>query len=763
MIRIDPASRGRLVLVFALAASVAAACGRDATSPFGAPTDLAALSSSTVSGTAGIPLPTPVVVTVTDADRRPVKGAVVTFAITGGLGSTSPAVGTTDGRGQASTTWTLGTAAGANTLVASVDGVDQTILFVATGNAGPATALSVSPKTLRIGATAISGTILAQVVDQFGNSTSASVMLVSRDASKITVDHSGTVQVVQRGSSTYVVSTSGTFRDSTLVVVLSPGDPACTGLPTVGPLTVGQVLTIGFQDQAICVAGGGEYVLSPFFNSAVPSAEVEIDVTGDGVSLPGPLVDAAAARSIRAPPFRAAPRMARDEAFHDRLRTQEERLMPAYAAGARAWYAEGKSGAPGAANASAIPSQVSVGDVISLNVDAVNFCSNPTFRTGRVVAITDQAIVVADTSNPAGGFTDAEYRDFGVTFDTLNYPTDVLNFGAPSDIDGNKHVVMFFTSAVNALSSGGETLGFYYSRDLLPKTGPLGACPGSNVGELFYLVVPAAAGTVSTPLPKAVVAPLISGTVAHEFQHLINASRRLYVNDAVSVTEERWLNEGLSHTAEELNFYASSGLTPGQNLGSIIDSAKYLSAFFAYGQENLIRLNSYLAQTESQGPVGTDDDDADLPTRGAIWSFLRYAADRTTTPASQHNFWFQLVNSQTTGVANLNTVLGSDSKLVMRDWSLATLLDDLIPTAPAYQQPSWNFPQAVPAATAVPYSPVNSNRVLANDTPMDVFLSANGVSYLRFAIAAGGQAYVTTTTSGVPSPSSVLLSLVRTK
>ena len=43
---------------------------------------------------------------------------------------------------------------------------------------------------------------------------------------------------------------------------------------------------------------------------------------------------------------------------------------------------------------------------------------------GKVVAITDKAIVVADTANPAGGFTDAEYRSIGVTFDTLVDPVD---------------------------------------------------------------------------------------------------------------------------------------------------------------------------------------------------------------------------------------------------------------------------------------------------------------------------------------------------
>ncbi len=688
---IAPARRVRLASVVALVAWTVASCGKDATGPSGAATDVAALNSTTLTGTAGLALPAPIVVTVTDAASHPVRGATVTFDVTDGLGSTSPQVGTTDSKGQASTTRTIGTAAGTNVLVASVEGVDKSITFVATGIPGPAVALAVSPKTLRIGSAAAQGKIRAQVVDQFGNATATVVTLVSLDPTKVTVDQGGTVRVVQRGTPTYVVATSGAFRDSALVVVLNPGDPACTGLPTVGPIDVGQVLTVGFQDQGICVIGGGEYVLSPFFNSAAPSAETEVDVLGDGISAPGALPALAAAS--RSPNARSLMQLVRAAApansFHDQLRAREERLMPAYVAGARAWYAQRKSGASNSANALTIPSQAKIGDLISLNADAVNFCSDPSMRTGRVAAITDKAIVVADTANPVGGFTDAEYASIGATFDTLNYSTDVANFGEPSDIDGNKHVVLFFTHAVNELSSGSGsvTLGFYYSRDLLPKTGPMGACPGSNVGEMFYLAVPDPNGEIPLLRSKSDVVALTSGTVAHEFQHLINASRRLYVNNAPVTTEERWLNEGLSHIAEELNFYSSSKLTPQQNLGSIVTSAADSSAFNTYGFQNFIRLNSYLGQTETQGPIGTDDNDDDLATRGAIWSFLRYAADRTNTAANQHNFWFQLVNSQTTGVANLTAVIGSDPKLMMRDWSLAT-----------FSRRSGADPVAVPAA-----------------------------------------------------------------
>jgi hypothetical protein len=67
--------------------------------------------------------------------------------------------------------------------------------------------------------------------------------------------------------------------------------------------------------------------------------------------------------------------------------------------------------------------------------------------------------VVADTLNPAGGFTSEEYRDFGTRFDQLVYPLAVQTFGEPSDLDGNQRVIIFFTRAVNDLTRPGD--GFY--------------------------------------------------------------------------------------------------------------------------------------------------------------------------------------------------------------------------------------------------------------------------------------------------------------
>ena len=98
---------------------------------------------------------------------------------------------------------------------------------------------------------------------------------------------------------------------------------------------------------------------------------------------------------------------------------------------------------------------------------------------------------------------------------------DRAAFGAVTDIDNNGHVILFFTRAVNEATASGASsvvLGFFYQRDLFPKTASPGPCVGSNVGELFYLLGPDPNGVVNNNKRSAAqVQTLTNGTVAHEY------------------------------------------------------------------------------------------------------------------------------------------------------------------------------------------------------------------------------------------------------
>ena len=86
---------------------------------------------------AGLAVPTPPSVTVTDADNNRVAGVPVTFQVASGGGTVDPATPvSTDGDGIAAvSSWTLGPAEGANSLTASSSGLTGSpITFTATGS-----------------------------------------------------------------------------------------------------------------------------------------------------------------------------------------------------------------------------------------------------------------------------------------------------------------------------------------------------------------------------------------------------------------------------------------------------------------------------------------------------------------------------------------------------------------------------------------------------------------------------------------------------
>jgi len=96
-----------------------------------------------------------------------------------------------------------------------------------------------------------------------------------------------------------------------------------------------------------------------------------------------------------------------------------------------------------------IHKDIRIGALVRLNVNSNEPCANPDYRIGRVVAKGTHAVVVADTANPSGGLTDAEYRRVAEQFDELVHPVVTQAFGEPADVDRNGRVVVFYTRAVN--------------------------------------------------------------------------------------------------------------------------------------------------------------------------------------------------------------------------------------------------------------------------------------------------------------------------
>src|SRR5207249_2137056 len=120
-------------------------------------------------GTVGATLPTPLAVRVADQFNNPVAGVTVTWTPPSGSGAVNPPTSTTDGSGIATTRWTLGTAAGPQTVQAT--GAGSPVTFSATATAGAAAQLTI---TTPPSATATSGAPfnqqpVLQVRDAAGN------------------------------------------------------------------------------------------------------------------------------------------------------------------------------------------------------------------------------------------------------------------------------------------------------------------------------------------------------------------------------------------------------------------------------------------------------------------------------------------------------------------------------------------------------------------------------------------------------------------
>jgi hypothetical protein len=512
----------------------------------------------------------------------------------------------------------------------------------------------------------------------------------------------------------------------------------------------------GAGNQGVCLSGSAstEFVYIPFYAATDSVDPLSLDVTGAGVAdqvgalpdmigLEPPVAALGAAVERRRP-------LSWDYAFHDRLRRREaEELEPLIRAGPVA---------AAVADPRVAADVPAVGDLRDFNV-AIS-CVDRDMRTGRVMYVSQHAVVVADTANPAD-LDPGDYAFFAETFDTLVYPVETAAFGTPTDIDDNGRVILFFTRAVNELNAHGSesvTIGFFWSGDLFPATGTprLEACPESNHGEMFYLLAPDPDGEAGVEFTLDDIRRFAIPLIGHEFQHLINASRRLFVNNAFRF-EAGWLNEGLSHIAEELLFFAVSAMPTGANLAiEDFDTQDKLDAFNRYMGGNFTNLARFLDRPDTASVMGKANH---LATRGAAWSFLRYAADRSEDPG----FFFDVVNSETGGIANLDQVLGGGEALNwMRDWTVSLYADDRVPGVdPRFTAGTWNLRSVYEGSTLGTY-PIRV-RSLTSGQPLSVDLLGGGTTFNRFGVGDAGRAAIHAETDGGPPPSALRGTFLRVR
>jgi hypothetical protein len=609
--------------------------------------------------------------------------------------------------------------------------------------------VALTPSSLLVGQ---SGQATATIRDSQGTIlTGRSVTWSSSDPTVANITSTGAFTANKIGPTTITGTVDGKTGSAQLAVTAPQVSCATNQLSS---LAVGEIRTLSSaQKSFFCIAGGSagsEYVAIPFFNLPVAASNISLRVAGTNTSTPSAVRATGDISSLQR--HGAGTRDVGDVQLLAR-EYQDLRGKLSIARAAKVQFSRDIE----PSRIMGLPAVPAVGAVYQLNANVLgNTCSDPKDLHGaRVVSVFPHVIVMVDTLAPAGGYTNAEMASFGQAFETSGYGLDTLNFGAPTDVDGNGKVLIFFTPGVNRIPGppGGFVGGVQTGRDLLP----VATCAGSNEGEMFYMPVPDPNKTINGNYSnKTSLANGVLATLVHEFQHLINIGRRIYVSNA-TVAEEVWLNEGLSHIAEELLYYAASGKTPRSNISltTVQASQAQLDAFNNYQIQNFGRLFSYMLAPEQNSPFAQNDN---LETRGAIWQLLRYSADRKG--GSERSVWYPLVNTTAAGQQNFNNIFGSVIGM-SRDWAVAQFADDMgFSLASNYTNPSWHFRGLMSALNSGSF-PLFTRSL--STSPIDLTLAGGAASYIRFQVGPGATASLNMTASGLPLPAEVDVTVMRTK
>jgi hypothetical protein len=203
----------RLAITTLITGAAAACSDSDSVSPATAST-ITVVSGGAQTGVVNTALGSIVVVEVMSSSGAPVVGAVVAFAPSANAGSISATQATTDGSGQAAVVWTLGTVAGADTLVATIGSLSTTIVANATPDVAANLVVAAGNNQDGTSGSALSVPLSVKVTDQFGNA-------VSNVAVQWSDDHGGSF------------STSTSLTDATGVAVTTYTLSGSTGVADV--------------------------------------------------------------------------------------------------------------------------------------------------------------------------------------------------------------------------------------------------------------------------------------------------------------------------------------------------------------------------------------------------------------------------------------------------------------------------------------------------------------------------------------------------
>ena len=345
----------------------------------------------------------------------------------------------------------------------------------------------------------------------------------------------------------------------------------------------------------------------------------------------------------------------------------------------------------------------SVGDTVTIRVPNLqpgkSICRDFISVRAVVRAVSARAVMMEDLASPSGRLTTTDYQEISKEFDDIIFPADTLWFGSPTDLNNDQRVSILYTPEVNKLTpanSTGIVGGFFFGGDLIRRSEyqSTNDCRNqTNEQEIFYLLAPDPQGTINgNARTTAGVRQVTRGTIAHEFQHMINQSVRQY-NPLVKAFEAPWLNEGMSHFAEEAVGRAVSGFSDFQSLrtANVNPSQTNQNDYLAFYRQNLTRFRYWMLRPDTASPTSDRARDG-LASRGAAWALVRYTADQFTG-GNARAFFRRLAVGPETDITNLVLRAGQPFDVIVGGWLVANYADGLTIQGldPRYTYTSWDM------------------------------------------------------------------------
>lgn len=657
-------------------------------------------------GYQGTKLAIPVAVRVRDAQGNGVPGHLVQFATAAGNGTVDSAVAFTDSAGVARTGWVM----------PPVTGTTDTVLLQATALDGAGAPLLGSPATF----TAIAHTVLVSGVTPSplseGQSATISGSGFDAGAPSVTIDgKSATVTAASATQLTVTVPAYDCKPPRPVAVQVNVGSiPAAPITAAItapkAPLTlaVGQQAIVSdsaaFCFQFATTTAAETYLVGVASSSDIVTDLQPITLVGSAADTTAVLLPAPAFEAERAGVTPVAPipsgRLARWLRWGQAevRRRQLDRPLFEQARGAR--YA-----APlGARTAQLVSDTLQAGDTVVVNFPG-DSCRPGDSVQAEVRSMGQHAIWLEDIHNPAT-YPESTITRLSQLYDATIYPTDTLEFGTPTDADGNGRVVIVITREVNKL--GGGELGFVTSCDLLPPGPPY----ASNAGEFTYILSPDPNGIWGFTYSVASAARDLPEVTAHESVHIIQFTRR----DAASHPfPDSWWAEGQAVLGQEVVGDVIEGHTPRTNSLGVAQATNLddttstdfyglgfsaLGLYFGWDPVTTPGVSAHIATAPWEcswldvPPFNPEPCVGGLDLYGGPWLLLRYLSDRFNATLTEAGLQHALIDNALTGYALFSSVTGVPMDSLLAQFAAMMYVDDLPGVTspdPALTEASWNL------------------------------------------------------------------------